>query len=318
MSQDVNTRLHAPINRRRLIGGMAGAAVTTIAIGGLVSAQSTQTNASGTPAAGNAIDSESGAQENMVQAASDAIALVKKDRDSVASKIDVKTVNQILTIATDLQSQASSATTSSTPSQDQLASAAETTGWAARDLIEAELSPFGLPSRQIGVSQELADNHAAITAAGKTVMAAKSKDAATATAAATTSLLTISQQLYTSAYDQYGKGMFMQAEKTAEAASGLVDAIDELLSASDNGGNTNGNSKGSDNRSDGEQNDAGNGTPAANTESGANDSNQNDQGNDQQGDSSSDSGGNDGNDQQDNGFQGAEPTKPVDVPKPSF
>jgi len=314
MSQDVNTRLHAPINRRRLIGGMAGAAVTTIAIGGLVSAQSTQTNPSGTPAAGSATDSESGAQENMVQAASDAIALVKRDRDSVASKIDVKNVDQILTIATDLQSQASSATTSSTPSQDQLASAAETTAWAARDLIEAELSPFGLPSRQIGVSQELADNHAAITAAGKTVMAAKSKDAATAA----TSLLTISQQLYTSAYDQYGKGVFMQAEKTAEAASGLVDAIDELLSASDNGGNTNGNSKGSDNHSDGEQNDASNGTPAASSESGANDSNQNDQGNDQQGDSSSAGGGNDGNDRQDNGSQGAEPAKPVDVPKPSF
>lgn len=314
MSQDVNTRLHAPINRRRLIGGMAGAAVTTIAIGGLVSAQSTQTNASGTPAAGSATDSESGAQENTVQTASDAIALIKRDRDSVASKIDVKNVDQILTIATDLQSQASSATTSSTPSQDQLASAAETTAWAARDLIEAELSPFGLPSRQIGVSQELADNHAAITAAGKTVMAVKSKNAATAA----TSLLTISQQLYTSAYDQYGKGVFMQAEKTAEAASGLVDAIDELLSASDNGGNTNGNSKSSDNHSDGEQNDASNGTPAASSESGANDSNQNDQGNDQQGDSSSAGGGNDGNDRQDNGSQGAEPAKPVDVPKPSF
>lgn len=313
MSQDVNTRLHAPINRRRLIGGMAGAAVTTIAIGGLVSAQSTQTNASGTLAARSATDSESGAQENTVQPASDAIALIRGDRDSVASKIDVKNVDQILTIAMDLQSQASSATTSSAPSQDQLASAAEMTAWAARDLIEAELSPFGLPSRQIDVSQELADNHAAITAAGKTVMAAKSKNAAT------TSLLTISQQLYTSAYDQYGKGVFMQAEKTAEAASGLVDAIDELLSASDNGGgNTNGNSKGSDNHSDGEQNDASNGTPAASNESGANDSNQNDQGDDQQGDSSSAGGRNDGNDRQDNESRGAEPAKPVDVPKPSF
>ena len=309
MSEDVNIRLHAPINRRRLIGGMAGAAVTTIAIGGLVSAQSTQTNASGTPAAGSAIDSESGTQENTVQAASDTIALVKKDRDSVASKIDMKTVDQILAVTTSLQAQASSATTSSTPSRDQLASAAETTAWAARDLIEAELSAFGLPSQQIGVSQELVDSHTAIAAASKTAASAKNKDAS--------SLLTISQLLYTAAYDQYGKGVFMQAEKTSEAASGLVDAIDELLGASKSG-NANGDSNGTDNHSDGEKNDSNNGTPDASGESGTNNSNQNDQGNDQQGDSSSDNGGNDGNDgngQQDNG---PEPRKPVDVPKPSF
>ncbi|MGI8483416.1 MAG: hypothetical protein ACR2OU_04050 [Thermomicrobiales bacterium] len=306
MSEDFNTRLRAPMNRRRLIGGMAGAAVTTIAIGGFVSAQSSNTSSNGTPVAGKVSDSESGSQENVVQAASDAIALVKKDRDSVASKIDVKIVDQILAGATDLQGQASSATTSSIPSQDQLASAAETTAWAARDLIEAELSAFGLPSRQIEISQELADSYAAITAANKTVTAAKNKDAAT------TSLLTISQQLYTSAYDQYGKGVFAQAEKTSQAASGLVDAIDELLSATDSG---HGNSNGKDNHGDGEQNDAGNGTPDASGKSETNDSNRNDQGNDQQGDASSDNGGNDGNDHQDNG---SEPTKPVDVPKPSF
>lgn len=302
MSEDFSTRLRAPINRRRLVGGMAGAAVTTIAIGGLVSAQSSSTNSSGTPAAGNAHGGGFGSQENVVQAASEAIAAVKKDRDSVASKIDVKTVDQILAVATDLQGQASSATTSSNPSQDQLASAAETTAWAARDLIEAELSPFGLPSQQIGVSQELVDSHTAITAASKTVSAAKNKDA--------TSLLTLSQQLYTSAYDQYGKSMFAQAEKTAEAASGLVEAIDELLGASDSG-----TSHGKDNHRDGEKNDGNNGTPSASGESGSNDSNQSDQGNDQQGDNSSESGGNDSNGQQGNG---PESTTPVAVPKPSF
>lgn len=307
MSKDFKNRLQAPINRRRLIGGMAGAAVTTIVIGGLVSAESSTTNPIGTPAAGSTGGNQSDSQENTVQTASDAIALVKKDRDSVASKIDVTTVDQILIAATGLLGQASSATTASGPSQDQLASSAETAAWAARDLIEADLSVFGLPSQQIEVSQELADSHASIVAAKNTVTAAKSKDATATTT--TTSLLTISQQLYTLAYDQYGKGVFAQAEKTAEAASGLVDAIDELLGAADSG-----TSEGKDNHGDGEKNDN-NGTPDTTGESGTNDSSQNDEGNDQQGDSASDNGGHDGNDQQDNG---QEPTKPVDVPKPSF
>jgi hypothetical protein len=305
--------VHSRLNRRRLIGGLAGGAFTTIAVGGLVAAQGTSAKPAGTPASDSSSRNESGSTENAGQGAAGAIASVKKDRDAVASKIDVTTVDRILAVATTLQSQSSSATTSSATSREQLASAAETTAWSARDVIEAELSAYGLPSQQIGVSQVLADLHGSIVVAGKTVASAKNPGA--------TSLLTISQQLYTSAYDQYGAGTFAQFEKTGDAAAGLTDAIDELLGTSDSG--TTG---GNDNQGDGEQNDGGNGstartgTPAGNAEGGSSDSEQNGQGGDRQSDNGSDGsdGGGGGENQGQNGADSPDPTTPVDVPAPSF
>lgn len=211
----------------------------------------------------------------------------------MASKIDVTTVDRILAVATTLQSQSSSAT-----SREQLASAAETTAWSARDMIEAELSVYGLPSQQIAASQNLADLHASIVAAGKSVATVKNPEA--------TSLLTISQQLYTSAYDQYGASMYAQSEKTGDAASGLADAIDELLGTSDSG-TTGGN-------------DTSTGTPTENPEDGSSDSEQNGQNGDRQSDSGSDrsDGGGDGENQGQKGSDLPDPTAPVDVPAPLF
>lgn len=285
--------VHSRLNRRRLIGGLAGGAFTSIAVGGLVAAQGTSAKPAGTPASDSSKENGSGSTENAGQGAADAITLVRKDRDAVASKIDVTTVDRILAVATTLQSQSSSAT-----SREQLASAAETTAWSARDMIEAELSVYGLPSQQIAASQNLADLHASIVAAGKTVATVKNPEA--------TSLLTISQQLYTSAYDQYGASMYAQSEKTGDAASGLADAIDELLGTSDSG------TAGS--------NDTSTGTPTENPEDGSSDSEQNGQNGDRQSDSGSDrsDGGGDGENQGQKGSDLPDPTAPVDVPAPLF
>lgn len=300
--------VYSRLNRRRLIGGLAGGAFTSIAVGSLVAAQGTSAKPAGTPASDSSKENGSGSTENAGQGAADAITLVRKDRDAVASKIDVTTVDRILAVATTLQSQSSSAT-----SREQLASAAETTAWSARDVIEAELSVYGLPSQQIAASQNLADLHASIVAAGKTVATVKNPEA--------TSLLTISQQLYTSAYDQYGAGTYAQSEKTGDAASGLVDAIDELLGTSDSG--TTG---GNDTQGDGKRNDGGNssgtstGTPAENLEDGSSDAEQNGQNGDRPSDSGSDrsDAGGDGENQGQKGSDLPDPTAPVDVPAPSF
>ena len=106
------------------------------------------------------------------------------------------------------------AQTASTGADDaltlRLARAAVATARAAGDLIEAQLTAYGLPSQQTRASEILAAAFETIEAVSTDVAGATDADVATA--------ITIAQQLYQSAYDLYNAGTYAQAAKTAQVA----------------------------------------------------------------------------------------------------
>lgn len=228
--------LPATINRRALLGGIAGAA--TLAVGGaaLVSAQSATPSA--TSGSGGSGSSSRGAKlETRMQTE---LAAVKADRDAVAGKIDTTMVDRLLAFAMDLEGRATTSasgatgtpaatgnsatgatsTSAQTSAMRDLA-ASGLTGEAARAEILAQLSAFGLPSQKAEVSKLLADTYAAITADAAAIKAANNTDA--------TSALTMAQDLYTSAHDTYGTGLYSQAAK-GDMAAGLMLRVAEVLS----------------------------------------------------------------------------------------
>ena len=227
--------LPATINRRALLGGIAGAA--TLAVGGaaLVSAQSATPNAT-SGSSGSGSSSRGAMLATRVQTE---LAAVEADRDAVAGKIDTAMVDRLLAFATDLEGRASTATsgtasaagtpaaggtTGSTTAQISAMrdlAAAGLTGEAARGEILAQLSAFGLPSQQAEVSKLLADTYSTITADAAAIKAANNADA--------TSALTMAQDLYTSAHDAYGAGHYAQTAK-GDLAAGLMLRVAKVLS----------------------------------------------------------------------------------------
>lgn len=107
----------ASFDRRQLVGGAAGvatAATAAVALGSLVSAQTTGSSTA-TPEAGSG--SSSGSSETTAERAAaitdrsaKVIASVKADRDALPSSIDASTIDELLSLAADLQTKAEAAT----------------------------------------------------------------------------------------------------------------------------------------------------------------------------------------------------------------
>ncbi|MGB3329706.1 MAG: hypothetical protein WBA46_12175 [Thermomicrobiales bacterium] len=256
------------INRRHLVGGAAGvatAATAAVALGSYVSAQSSS-SATATP------ETESGTSETTTTtgSAQDAkvitdrsaaiIASVKADRDALASSIDTAPIDELLSLAADLQTKAeaasigtgpgrrsskassgstsSSATSSSTPAASssssstsstetttpgklELAFAAAHTAQAARATIVAQLAKFGLPSQQARLSRSLAAVYDAVKSIGTTAGTAGEADAST--------LVSHAEAAYKSAYDAYNAKTYASATAYGEAAARLGRAAAMLL-----------------------------------------------------------------------------------------
>jgi hypothetical protein len=251
----VRTNIANNVTRRRLIGSAAGLAAATLATVGLVSAQtSTATPDASTSSSSSTTTTGTAGDDQLTTF----LASVKTDRDAVASSIDTTMIDQILAVANDLQTQsttasdtdsppvpstssdsttssatpaASSSGTSATtvaPGKRQLLAAAQSSGRAARQLIVAELSAYGLPSQKVDASHSLADVYDRIKTAGTDVSGSSIADAMT--------LVTYAQQLYADAYDKYGAGTYAQAQGTGRAAGGLASAAETLLGKNGFGG----------------------------------------------------------------------------------
>lgn len=153
----------------------------------------------------------------LVQDATDAIAVVQRDRDAVRDTADLQVVDQLLGAATTLRDQAHAAIAANDASQSgRLAIAAAETARAASGLIEAQLATYGLPSQQAGASRLLLSAYYHIQEATDRTEG----DPASSTDAA--KLVATAQALYKTAYDLYGGGVHAQAMGTADVAARLA------------------------------------------------------------------------------------------------
>lgn len=252
------------IDRRHLVGGAAGivtAATAAFAVGSLVSAQTA------TPEAGSTSNSTAADRAKAITDRSAAvIASVKADRDAVASSIDVASVDELLSLASDLQTKAEAATvnssgmgrkssgstssssssasatpsastgtgaasttaTTTAPGKIELAAAAVRTAQAARAIMVAQMAKFGLPSQQARLSKKLAEIYAAVKEIATSAGTAGVADAST--------LVTHAEAAYKSAYDAYNAKTYASAAAYGEATVELGEAAAVLLGLGMRGG----------------------------------------------------------------------------------
>lgn len=250
-----------PINRRQLVGGTAGiatAATAVVALGSLVSAQ-TSDSATATPEAGSG-GSDSGTTLDataITDRSAAVIASVTSDRDALASSLDTTVIDELLSLAADLQAKAeaapaptgtgrrsgssssgstSSGTTSSaatpdaaanssstttTPGKIELAFAAARTAQAARATIVAQLATFGLPSEQARLSRGLSQIYAAVKALATEATSSSEADAS--------ALVSHAEAAYTNAYDAYTAKTYASVTAYGEATAHLAAAASVLL-----------------------------------------------------------------------------------------
>lgn len=209
------------LSRRRMIAGTAVAGVAT-AFGATIAfaqsddstpaADSSTTTEAGTPAVGGETETTNGDATDILARVDEEIAAVQADRDAAGSRADLTTVDELLTQASGLRDKAHAATDAD--ERRRLARAALATARAAGNLIEAQLSAYGLPSQQAPASRILANANERIVALGDEITAGADADADAALASA--------QQLYTVAYDAYNAGTYSQAAKTARVAEQLA------------------------------------------------------------------------------------------------
>ena len=158
-----------------------------------------------------------------IQSLTDVIALAQADRDAVASLIDPVEVDGLLAKATELRDAAQATlATDDVSTAPQVILAGMQAATAARALLEAELSAYGLPSQQGHTSHVLVGAYYAIDEA--TELAGAETDANAVYFVET------AQRLYARAYEQYNAGAYAQAERTALVAQ-QVAVIGGLLLA---------------------------------------------------------------------------------------
>lgn len=203
------------INRRSVLAGAAGVGLAT-ALGATLGKAQESTPVPGsstTPSAGGTAE---GATTTLLQRIDDVIARVQADRDAVSSSIDVTLVDQLLAKASAFRDQVASATTLTDVETFQQAHAAISLARAAAAVIVGELSNFGLPSQQARTSRVLAAVHGAITEI--------SDLASSSTGANVTGALSLAQQLYQSAFEDYNAGTYAKAAALARAAGSTAEA----------------------------------------------------------------------------------------------
>lgn len=239
------------IDRRHLVGGAAGvatAATAALALGSFVSAQTPDP----TPESGSDASSSS-ATTSLTDRSAAIIASVQADRDALASSFDTATIDELLSLANDLQAKAvaaaettsggsrrdgastaatpasttatpaasDGASTASSPGKRRLALAAVRTARAARATLVAQLADFGLPSQQARVSRGLAGVYDGLVAVADDASTAGSEDAS--------ALVTGAEDAYTSAYEAYTAATYARATAYGEAAVALAAGAVSLL-----------------------------------------------------------------------------------------
>lgn len=245
------------IDRRHLVGGAAGiatAATAAVALGSLVSAQSSGSTTA-TPEAGSGGSSSAGSAQDataITDRSATIIASVKADRDALAASLDTATIDELLSLATDLQTKAEAApvatgsgrrtgggsssssgsSSSATPaagtstadntlSKQALALAAVRTALAARETIVAQLANFGLPSEQARVSRVLAAIYDGVKSVATEAGSASVDDAST--------LVTHAEAAYQSAFEAYNAKTYARATAYGDASAHLAEAAAVLL-----------------------------------------------------------------------------------------
>jgi TolA-binding protein len=218
----------------RLLGGAVGTCLAAaIGVSAVVAQEATPTpSASATPSATTEQPPQPGfggtaeektALAEAVQKVSDTITAVQKDRDAAAGKTDLGTVDALLAQAGKLRDQAKASLqtddVSKAPRQLLVANQA---AMAAEALIRAQLTDYGLPSQQAGVSRTLVAAFNEIDEVTGRTASTTDQDAA--------SLVTTAQALYKAAYDLYNAGTYAQAAGTAEVAARVARLADVLTS----------------------------------------------------------------------------------------
>jgi hypothetical protein len=146
-----------------------------------------------------------------IQQLTDVIAVVQKDRDSVANTIDLTEIDALLAKATELRDSAKA-----TLQTDDVSTAPQAiftglqSAGAAHGLIKAGVEAYGLPSQQAHASRVLVQAYYAID---EITSGLKPDADANATFFAETA-----KRLYSNAFELYNAGTYTQAEQTAAVA----------------------------------------------------------------------------------------------------
>ena len=212
------------VNRRRILVGMTAAGLAAAVGGSFARAQVATPIAddSATPSA----DTTPGADEwsNALSRVDEEIASAQADRDAIASQTDVTVVDELLSLATALRNQASSASSGSDDILTlRLARGASAAAQAAVELIKAQMADYGLPSQQARASR--------ILERANEVIEAFSSEVSGSTDANVTTAIQLAQRLYQTAYDRYNAGTYAEAMGTASVAAKLA-RIAAMLSGS--------------------------------------------------------------------------------------
>jgi hypothetical protein len=221
------------LNRRFLLAGAAGAGLATAGYLSLVNAQEEATPGAAANATPDAIEAtgtetidDASRVTDRIDAIRDRIDSVRADRDAVAAGIDPAQIDTFLGQATALLDAAGAALESGTiaPAQ-RYAEAGGRMAGAARGLIVAQLTFPGLPSQEASTSVLLADAHERLTAVTASAEASTTTDV--------TIQIEPAQELYATAYDQYGSGAYNQAAATGRVVQILASAAGILLETDD-------------------------------------------------------------------------------------
>lgn len=266
-------RLHAgTIDRRHLVGGAAGvatAATAAFALGSFVSAQSA-TTATATPEAGsggsgtgNSASTQDGTAITTRSAA--IIAAVKADRDALASSLDTAPIDELLSLASDLQTKAEAASVAT--GTGRRSSKSSSSGSTSSDTTSSNATPDASSSSSTTTSSATASTIAPgkielAFAAARTAQAARAtivaqlanfglpseqarlsrglaqiyadvkqlaSDASSAKVEDASTLVSHAEASYKSAYDAYTAKTYASATAYGEATAHLGEAAAMLL-----------------------------------------------------------------------------------------
>ncbi len=207
------------LSRRQVTAGLAAGGALAAGVFGFAVAQDSATPEAGDDRAGKQRGPSDGDDATRlaehIARIRESMAEVEADRDAVASEIDARTVDDMLSQATSLLDEAEAALESGdTTTIGRQVHGARGLVQAAHLAIVAELTYPGLPSQATRAGSYLATTHDRVTAA---------TDAAADSPTEIGGIVGLAQEMYQQAYDLYEDGAFAQAGAYARVAAELAD-----------------------------------------------------------------------------------------------